>query len=143
MSGIQQMMLGAAGGIVKPFTNWNVSADNTPGNLAAATFSMLSNGSVSGSGSPIDNTTPGSTSWYRPNTSGIGSLYWVKYTPTAGTLTTNDAPTFTQMNATRSVTKAGNSSALSCTFTIEIALDAAGTNIVFTSTGNVVGYTHT
>lgn len=142
MSGIQQMLLGAAGGLVKPFTAWNVSADNAPGALATATFSLLSNGGVTGSGSPIDNTTPGSNSWYRPNTTGIGSLYWVRFTPTSGTLTTNDAPTFTQLNATRSVTKGASASAASCTFTIEIALDAAGTNIVFTAS-STVGYTHT
>lgn len=140
--GIIQNLLGGALGLVNPFTAWDVVADAAPGVLATATFTLASNGGVSGSGSPIDASTPGSDSWYRPNAAGIGSSFWVRFTPTIGTLTTNGAATFTQLNASRSVTKGNNTGANSCTFTIEIATDAGGSNIVFTAS-SVVRNTHT
>lgn len=143
MSGIQQMLLAGGAGVVAPFTAWNVSGDNSPGNLATATFGLLADGTVSGLGAINDNTSPGSSNWYSPTSTGVGSSYWVRYTATSGTLSSNDASTWTQLNATRSVTKSASSGSASCTFTIEIAADSGGATVLLTSTGNVVGYTHT
>lgn len=143
MGGILQALIGAVSGIVRSISAWDVVGDDVPGNSAIATFSVNSDGSISGLGALNNLTTSGGNAWYRPNIVGIGSNYWVRFTPTAGTLSTNGAATFTQLNANRSVTKQGSTGAASCTFTIEIATDAAGTNIVLTSTGHVVRYTHT
>lgn len=143
MSGIQQMLLAGGAGVVTPFTAWDVWGDNTPGNLATATFGLLADGTVSGLGAINDNTSPGSSNWYSPTSTGVGSSYWVRYTATSGTLSSNDASTWTQLNATRSVTKSASSGSASCTFTIEIAADSGGSVILLTSTGNVVRYTHT
>lgn len=142
MSGILNALLAANGGIVRPFLAWDVLGDNIPGSLATATFSLAVNGSISGLGTPNNLGTNGSPSWYAPNVN-IGANYFVRFTPTVGTLSTNDAPTFTQINATRAVTKTGTAGAASCTFTIDIATDIGGTNIVLTSTGNLVRITHT
>ena len=137
-------MFGSGGdGINRSFSAWDVVGDNTAGNLATATFGLLSDGTVSGLGAINDLTSPGSSNWFIPTATGVGSLYWVRYTATTGTLTTNDASTWTQLNATRSCTKSASTGTASCTFTVEIASDSGGTNIVFTSTGNVVRYTHT
>lgn len=141
--GVHQLLLALTKNIVSSFTLWDVVADNTPGNLATATFSVNSNGSVSGSGSPNDFTTPGSLSWFVPNTAGIGSSYFVRFTITAGVATSNDAVGFTALSSNRTVTKGNNTGANSCTVTVDIATDAGGTNIVFTSVGNVVRNTHT
>lgn len=142
MSGIQQAFMSGSDGINRSFTAWDVVGDNTAGNLATATFGLLSDGTVSGLGAINDNTTAGSSNWFIPTITGIGSNYWVRYTATTGTLTSNDASTWTQLNATRSCIKSGTTGLASCTFTVEIASDSGGANIVFTSTGNVVRYTH-
>lgn len=143
MSGIQQMLLAAVSGIVRNFTAWNVSGDSTPGVNASASLTFNPNGAVSHNAITNDNSVAGSSSWHFPNVANIGVNYYIKFTPTVGTLTTNDAAAFTVLSAARSVSKSGTTGTASCTFTVQIATDAAGTNIVFTSTGNVVGYTHT
>lgn len=143
MSGIQQMLLAAAGGINKLFAAWDVFATAAPGALATATFTLNPVGSVAATTNPGDaGTTPGSASWYIPNVSGIGSNYWCRFTPTSGTATTNDAVGWTQMNVARSITKGATAGAAGCTFTLEIASDAAGANIVLTRAGMQVRYTH-
>lgn len=142
MSGIQQMLLAAGRGIVSVFSAWDVVADNIPGAAATATFTIGSNGSASGVGAPNNLTIPGSLSWYVPNVAGVGNNFWVRFTPTIGTLTTNDAPGFTALSSSRSVTKTNSAGSNSCTFTIDIASDAGGANIVL-SASSVVRNTHT
>lgn len=87
----------------------------------------------------------GPTNWYDPTTTSIGSSYWVKYTPTTGTLTTNGAATPTSMAGNPAAIKSVGSGvgSASCTFTVDIYSDSGGTQLVVSSPGWVVGYQHT
>lgn len=141
VGGVWQRFLSA---VTNPFAAYDVWADSAPGFAATATFTLNTDGTVTASFVDGDGgSTIGSASWFTPTTAGIGSSYWVRYTVTSGTATTNGASSFTQLNAARSITKSASAGTASCTFTIEIATDSGGTNIVLTSTGNVVRYTHT
>lgn len=67
--------------------------------------------------------------------SGTGADYWIRWTTTAGTLTTGTAGTWQQLSTNRTFGR--NRTAIgivSCTGTVEIATDAAGTNIIATGT---------
>lgn len=130
-------------GIVRNFTAWGVFADSGIGVSASASLTFNSDGTVSYAATANDLSSPGTTSWYSPTVTGIGSLYWIKFTATSGTFTTNGASTFTSLASAVSVTKSATASSASVTFTIEIAADSGGTNIVFTSTGNQLQYSHT
>lgn len=131
------------GGVVGSFTAWGMFGDSAPGVTATATLTVNSDGSVTGSGINNDLGSPGSGAWYSPITTGIGSFYWVRFTATSGTFSSNDASAFTALSSARSVTKTASAGSASVTFTIDIATDSGGSNIVFTSTGNQLQYTHT
>jgi len=127
-----------------PFTAYDVWSDDVPGNSTVSTITFNSDGTISASFSPNDGgSTFGSSNWGAPTTTGIGSGYWVKLTATSGTFTTNGASTFTNLASAISATKSGNSGTASVTFTIQIATDSGGSNIILTSTGNLLRYTHT
>jgi hypothetical protein len=129
--------------IVTPFTAYDMLADNTPGATATASLIFGTNGSVASNATIDGGSTTGSASWYSPNTTGIGSSYWIRFTPTSGSFTTNGASSFSQLSSNRQVTKSASTSAGGVTFTIEIASDSGGSNIVMTSTGNILRYQHT
>lgn len=133
----------SAAHVVSPFTAYDLLADAAPGNLADASLTFNTNGSVSAGLSSDGGSTIGSASWYLPNTTGIGSSYYIKFTPTSGTFTANGASSFTLMNANRQVIKSASAGSAGVTFTIQIATDSGGTNIVMTSTGNQLRYQHT
>lgn len=88
--------------------------------------------------------------WGSPTTTGIGNSYWIKFTLTASTATgtgTGTAPATTawlQLSSDRQIAVTGNKTGLngtrivSGTYTIQIATDAAGSNIVATATGYVL-----
>jgi hypothetical protein len=133
-----------SGGIVSPFTAWDLKGDNSPGNSAGATIYFNSDGTVTYAVQFVDvSNTVGTESWFSPTTTGIGNSYWVRFTVTSGTLTTNQASTWTALSSARAFDKQAVSGAVSATVTVEIASDSGGTNIVFTSTGNIVSYQHT
>lgn len=132
------------GGIVNPFTAWSVVADETPGNSCTASLTVNSDGSVSGLATPNDGgSVPGTASWFLPNIAGIGTNYFVRITPTSGTFTANPASSFMALSSSRTVTRVNPTGTNTVTFTIEISTDAGGTNIVFTSTGNILRTQHT
>lgn len=137
-------MFGSGGdGIVRNFSAWGVFADSGIGVSASASLTFNSDGTISYAATANDLSSPGSTSWYAPTITGIGSLYWIRLTATTGTFTTNGASAFTSLASAISATKSATTGAASVTFTIEIASDSGGTNIVLTSTGNQLQYSHT
>ena len=137
------MLLAASGGINSSFTAWDVWSESVIGNLAASSFSLGSDGSVAQFVTEGDaGGTPGSDAWFLPVTTGVGSLYYGRLTPTSGTFTSNTASTWTLLNFGATAVKSASSGSASVTFTIEIATDSGGSNIVFTSTGNVLRYSH-
>lgn len=61
----------------------------------------------------------------------------MKATATVGTFTTNGMSSFTLLSTAPSISVTG-SLIKSCTFTLQVATDAAGTNIIATQTGNSI-----
>jgi hypothetical protein len=151
---IKRAFVGDSGGVARlifqafappsPFNVYDVWADSFPGDNAVATISFLSDGTITTSMLDSDGgSTIGSSNWGQPTTTGIGANYWIRLTATSGTFTTNGASGWTNLASTVSATKSAFSGTASVTFTIEIATDAAGANIVLTSTGNTLRYSHT
>jgi hypothetical protein len=120
------------------FTAWNVSSSNADGNSAYAEININSNGTVTGTGDSVS----GSGNWGSPTTTGIGASYYVKMTPTSGTFDSNQASAWISLSSNRTAYLLNDFGSYSCTFTIQIATDAIGSNVVFTSTGNVLSLSH-
>lgn len=129
MSAPQQLLFGVVSNVYREFTGGtNIDFEVDP-NDANTGITMVTDGSVANIGSApsaMDN-------WYVPNVAGIGNVHWVRATVTAGTLSTGTAGSWLQLNSNRTWTRAqtviGSSSV---TFTLELATDAAGANIVDT-----------
>jgi hypothetical protein len=140
MTGITCMMASAkaSSGIVSPFTAWHASGSST-GGTATGTLNFNADGTVTASGSTTNDTVAGSANWYSPTTGAIGSSYWVRLTPTSGTVSTGNSNVWTSLatNQTWTASKTGVGGK-ACTATIEIATDSGGTAIVLTSTGNII-----
>lgn len=80
-----------------------------------------------------------SGNWYSPTTTSIGNSYWIRFTRTAvsgsGTTTTNTGWLQLSSNRTIQATRTTPSpGSVSATYTIDIATDSAGSNIVKTFT---------
>lgn len=95
---------------------------------AHSTITFSSAGTWSSTGGP-------STSGTWKTGSGTGADYWIRWTTTAGTLTTGTAGTWQQLSTDRAFGRDRTTiGTLSCTGTVEIATDAAGTKIIATGT---------
>lgn len=85
-----------------------------------------------------------SGNWGTPTTTGVGAGYWIKFTQTASTGSGGSATSTTgwlQLNSAQTVTVSKTNSgtlALAVTYTIQIATDSAGSNVVATATGVVL-----
>lgn len=87
----------------------------------------------------VQDGTDGSLAWFSPTGGSPGNAYYLRYTATSGSFTSNPASSFTNLNGALTATVSGTTVG-SATFTIDIATDAGGTNIVFTKTGNVLAF---
>ena len=136
----------SAGQVVPTFTAWNIIGEGNLGSTgASARFNINPDGTISSAVTAFDGgSLTGSPNWYSPTNTGVGGSCYVKFTPTAGTPYANTASTWTSLATQQniSVYTAATSGSNSCTFTMQIATDAAGTHVVLTSTGNVVQYLH-
>lgn len=134
MSGIFGGIVAAA---VPPFSNFvNATVDHTtisPTN-ANAGISLQTDGTVSlNAGNTVAPTT---LAWYTPTVAGIGSSYWARATIVSGSFSSGSgtgswiaisgAPGWNRNRTTIGTT--------SVTFTLEIASDAGGANIVASAT---------
>ena len=129
--------------IVPSLTAWSCRGDGVSGNSTQGIFYVNGDGTLSG-GAIGGTVTSGSANWATPTTAGTGNSYYVKFTVTGGTSTTNTASAWTLIGAgSKQISKTGTVGSGTCTFTVQIATDAAGTNIVSSGTGFVVGYDHT
>lgn len=148
MAAAQQGLLTAiarAAGVVSAalWTIWDSWGQSTSGDIAGATFTLQSDGGSFGNYFDNDGgSIVGSPLWYSPSTVGIGASYWCRYTVTSGSATTNGASGWSQLSSNRSITKQASTGSAFCIFTIEIATDSIGSNVVFTKTGNTLRYSH-
>lgn len=85
----------------------------------------------------------GSSFWTPSPAPTVGDQYWIKLTVTSGTVTSNGAATWTQLNGNVDISKGSPTAGVAtATFTVQIAGSADGSNLLLTSTGWQVGYTH-
>lgn len=128
MSGVQMVI---AAGAPSPFRGMvlNTALDTAldPAD-ATATTALQTNGQVTHATTQF----PGAfTDWFLPNTTNIGNGFWIRATIISGTFTSGTAGTWLQLNAARTWTKqqttVGSSSVV---FTLELATDSGGANIV-------------
>jgi hypothetical protein len=79
--------------------------------------------------------TTGPVAWGTPTTTGIGTSYWMRVTPTSGTFTGGIVNTWLQLNLTRSYTvNAAVNTIKTVVYTLEFSKDA-GATVVATFTG--------
>jgi len=108
-----------------------------------ATFSMLANGTCTGSATPITDTNDYSANWASPTTAGIGSSYWVRVTPTAGAFTSGTSGTWVSLSSGQAWSKNTTGSGTSTvTYTLEISSSSSGTPVLVTKTGCRLTYVH-
>lgn len=146
MSGFRGVMLSVGGlaAVVSPLSAGSVIGDGlATGSAANGVVQFNSDGTIlltASSSGP----TSGPSNWFATTTAGVGSSYWVRWTLTAGTFTTGTAGSWLSLATGASVGKNfTGTGAASATFTVQIASDSAGTTILSTSAGWVVGYQHT
>ena len=117
----------------------NEPFDATPfagGDPSTATLSFLSDGTWSAT---LEASASKSGNWATPTTTGVGSGYWIRFTRTffsggAGNSATASTG-WLQLNTTQSidVTRTSGFGVTTADYTIEIATDSGGSNIVATA----------
>lgn len=140
MSGIQMLILGGKGSSVETGFNAVSSWFFIPPGQGSGSSSIIfqSDGHIDATGTHQP-TTLTEDDWYLPNTTGIGSSYWIRTTLTSGDAPNIDSGlnTWLALSTARSWGySSGNSR--SGTFLAEIASDSGGTNIVGSGTFSVV-----
>lgn len=147
-AGIQQIIgMGNRGAIVSPFTEWAVyDLDGT--SVVTLELIVKSNGVMDyATDGMLGGSTPGSSNWFAPTRSGVGNSHWVQFTTTgstgtglSGTANMDDGWHQLSSDVAATVITTGGGVTGSVTFTMEIATDSGGSNIVLTSTGNIIGW---
>lgn len=133
--------MGGTGPLNQSFTAWSVIA-TTIGGSSTASLRFNSNGTVTYTAT-ASGTGSGSSNWYIPTTAGAGNSYYIRGTPTSGTFTSGPT-TWTSMSGSPQfiLTRVATGQS-TVEFTVDIATDAAGVNIVFTSAGNFLSAENT
>jgi hypothetical protein len=146
MTGVLQVVAGNASappGVVPSFQRWQVIGQAAAGITSTASLTFRADGSVTYTASPTDQTAPGTPQWYAPVGGTPGNAFWIRATNTGNALSGGDVVgSWLALSANRTWTMSKTTTINTATLKIEIATDAAGTNIVFTSTGNTVSSDH-
>jgi len=115
---------------------------NTSGSVTAS-FTLNSNGTCSATAAPITDEANYPANWATSTTTGIGSSYWARVTVTSGSLTSGTTGSWVQLSSnttwSKNTTGTGGATVL---FTLEIASDSGGSNILVTKTGCHLQYIH-
>ena len=127
--------------VFSPYVAQTVSYQGGGG--PGAIVDLLSDGSISRSGNGSVLVSTGSNQWCSTVAPGVGAFFWCQFSQTSGVgASTNSAPApgWHPLTSNRRFSRAspGADPQRILTFTIRIATDAAGTNIVATWTGNQV-----
>jgi hypothetical protein len=137
-------MMSAGGGVINPLPGGVVST-TTVGGFPSATLNVNRAGTITGN-PDIDDTFV-DRDWAMGPSATVGDAYWVRFTQVTGsTLDTGLAllAVWSQLSADRSIgyIRATNGTDIG-TFTVEIATDSGGVNIVGTSTSGAFTITAT
>lgn len=127
----QQMMAGGGGGAVKNGVTFTNEFETGVGVPTALTSTFSSSGGFSSLSDPGD--------WFVPNSVGIGSQYWAKFTRSSGNVFTQGSEgTWQSLSAGYAVGWTSTTQARSWVGTVQFASDAAGANIVATDNLNML-----
>jgi hypothetical protein len=133
MTGILGMLLGSGGGSVNSSFIGNINHTVSQPSNASVGVSVQSNGTVA-----LNSGNAGSFGpwWSQAPQTGIGSNYWVRHTTVGGAAPTSGSGSGTWINlsggSTWSLARTTNGTSTG-SWRLEIASDAAGTNIVATN----------
>lgn len=120
----------SGGGVSIP----NPSCAGVAESYAFAQFSFKRNGTVTNEFT--GNLETGVGDWVSPKTSVIGDSYWIRVTPTSGSMNLGNATgVWLQLSTTRQWGVETSTIPRECICTIEISIDAIGSTIVGTRTG--------
>jgi len=142
----------SSGALVLPNSFWGKSAvtislselqdrslQEFAGGYGYITLTFNTNGTWSCVGSVSG--TIASGNWASPTTSGVGSLYWIRWTRTASTLgggSSTPSSGWLGLDAARTITVTNDGTSggyVDSTYTLEIATDSGGSNVVASCTG--------
>lgn len=127
MSGIAMALLSGGGGAAYSLQTDTHADYGFDPNSSQITYTVNSNGSVSVDGSNYGNLS--AYDWITPKPP--VSTHYVRVTPTSGSLSSGATGTWLALSSSKAWTlKQVGPGAKSCTFTVEIATDSGGVNIV-------------
>lgn len=131
MTGVQMVIAAGAPSPYRGMVGGATQDFSTSPATATATTTFQTDGSVTHATS----SSPGPmSSWFLPNVAGIGNSHWVRATIVSGTFTTGTAGSWLALSSLRTWTKTQNVvGASTVSFTLELATDSGGTNIVKTA----------
>lgn len=147
MTGFFQVLM--AGSPFVSGTPWDVSATAATGVTTQARLIINDNGTVTKLITGTSTGSDGSSNWWIPTTAGVGTAWYVRFTATAGAWNDSTGGAVTSgawklMGSAQFVGMASTTSGTNtCTFNVDVATDAAGGNIIFSSIGNKVRFNHT
>lgn len=132
MSGFLGALVAMVGNAI---ANFGVGSVNASGSGVTSSIQFNSDGTITSPSHPSGGYS-GPAQWAANPVAGIGNSYWVRFTPTTGTFTSNGAAAFTQMssNVLSTCTAAGLATK-QVVYTVDIAADAGGTQILRTVAG--------
>lgn len=133
MTACQQLLHGSGGG---PVGNLGSIAVNSNGSGVSASATFRTDGGITYGFT--SGTATGPTAWFTPVSGTPGNGYWIRFTVTSGSITTNPAPTFTQLssNITLTQTTVGVQTR-NGTATIEISSSSGGSPVVASGSVNL------
>ena len=137
MSGIMMMIMAGNGGtFTTPFSSSMVNTGTTTGTYTAS-MTWNSDGSMS-----YGAHASGTSTWFTPTTTGIGSLYWIRLTANGAVNTSYSGMTpgtWYSLSAGQTITVQNSGTGVEGTgsFTIAYATDSGGSNIVATLTAAI------
>lgn len=130
MSAGQQMLLGGGAGIVANGVTFTNDVDTSIGTPASLSSTFSSAGAFSSVSDP--------SNWFLPNTTGIGSLYWVFFTRSSGNVfTIGTEGVWLSLSAGQTVGWSAQTLARSWIGTAQFATDSGGVNIVASDSLNM------
>lgn len=126
-----------------PVTGWSLSSGSvnsrsTQGTAAISYIGFGPGGAIVYGSADEQITQTGPTSWLQ----GPAIEYWVKFIPTSGAATVNDAAFWAKLDTYHTITKRGNNGGGTVIYTVQIATDSSGLNIVVNSPNWRLDYIH-